>query len=649
MKKKAQVEEQKQPVKRARKVHVATEDDFEPVNKWWEKSFDQSGDDDEVRWTSLEHHGMLFAPPYESHQKPLVYDGEQVQLNSEAEELATFFAQTLHMDWCNKARFRHNFFKEFVQKLSPELRTKIVSMDKCDFSLIRAFLDEQSAQKKAMSKQEKDKISEAKRVAEKPFTHAIVNGIREKVANCRVEPPNLFRGRGEHPKMGLLKKRIVPEDVSINIGPDDPVPPCNATAPGHAYADVVHDGRVTWLAWYKDSINGNFKYMFLHASSGFKGFSDFEKYEKARKLKKYIKRIRADYEGKLVAKEKLNRQIGTVAYLIDRLALRVGNEKDTDEEADTVGCCSLRVEHIRFEKAEEGAKTSPITLDFLGKDSIRFINTVHVATVVYNNLQSFCKGKEPGDPIFDVDPDDINKFFKGFMPELSAKVFRTYNASVTLESELCRLTGGVFNRPLVEKIGQLSAPNGAPAVTSGSALDGSSVDAASARDVIHFDVEDFFKVYNEANRQVAILCNHQRAVPKSHEAAMLKMKGAADEVNSAIQALELLAGGTKASKLGAEKTEALSKMGIAVDKLKPDQVSKKLTQLKVKAMKMESNMDEKEDNKTVSLTTSKINYMDPRITVAFCKSVELPIEKVFSKTIRNKFPWAMHAASTWAF
>ncbi len=33
-------------------------------------------------------------------------------------------------------------------------------------------------------------------------------------------------------------------------------------------------------------------------------------------------------------------------YFIDKLALRAGNEKDADESADTVGCCSLRVEHI---------------------------------------------------------------------------------------------------------------------------------------------------------------------------------------------------------------------------------------------------------------------------------------------------------------
>ena len=36
----------------------------------------------------------------------------------------------------------------------------------------------------------------------------------------------------------------------------------------------------------------------------------------------------------------------TALYFIDKLALRAGNEKDPDESADTVGCCSLRVEHI---------------------------------------------------------------------------------------------------------------------------------------------------------------------------------------------------------------------------------------------------------------------------------------------------------------
>lgn len=39
------------------------------------------------------------------------------------------------------------------------------------------------------------------------------------------------------------------------------------------------------------------------------------------------------------------RQLGTATYVIDHLAIRAGNEKGSDK-ADTVGCCSLRVEHI---------------------------------------------------------------------------------------------------------------------------------------------------------------------------------------------------------------------------------------------------------------------------------------------------------------
>ncbi len=62
--------------------------------------------------------------------------------------------------------------------------------------------------------------------------------------------------------------------------------------------------------------------------------------------------------------------------MIDKLALRVGNEKGEDE-ADTVGCCSLRVEHLKFEEDNK------ITLDFLGKDSIRFNSTVEVDPIVY--------------------------------------------------------------------------------------------------------------------------------------------------------------------------------------------------------------------------------------------------------------------------
>jgi len=52
-------------------------------------------------------------------------------------------------------------------------------------------------------------------------------------------------------------------------------------------------------------------------------------------------------------------------------------------------------------------------------------------------------------------------------------------------------------------------------------------------------------------------------------------------------------------------------------------------------------MTTKLENKNVALNTSKINYNDPRITIAWAKRNEVPIERLFPKSVREKFPWAM--------
>lgn len=57
-------------------------------------------------------------------------------------------------------------------------------------------------------------------------------------------------------------------------------------------------------------------------------------------------------------------------------------------------------------------------------------------------------------------------------------------------------------------------------------------------------------------------------------------------------------------------------------------LEKKISQTNAKIEKIERDMKTKEDLKTVALGTSKINYLDPRITVAWCKRHEVPIEKV---------------------
>lgn len=76
---------------------------------------------------------------------------------------------------------------------------------------------------------------------------------------------------------------------------------------------------------------------------------------------------------------------------------------------------------------------------------------------------------------------------------------------------------------------------------------------------------------------------------------------------------------------------------------------KKLAEAKMRLDKHINSMREKEDNKLVSLGTSKVNYRDPRISVSWCKKVDLAIERVFPRTVRTKFPWAMHFKSSYQF
>ena len=107
------------------------------------------------------------------------------------------------------------------------------------------------------------------------------------------------------------------------------------------------------------------------------------------------------------------------------------NAKDTDEEADTVGCCSLRVEHLSFPAENR------VQLDFLGKDSMRYFNEVTVIPLVYKNLFEFCQNKAGDVDVFDqLSVSMLNSHLNDLMPGLSAKVFRTYNASITLQKEL---------------------------------------------------------------------------------------------------------------------------------------------------------------------------------------------------------------------
>jgi len=430
------------------------------------------------------------------------------------------------------------------------------------------------------------------------------------------EPPGLFRGRGDHPKAGMLKRRLKPSQITLNIGKNTPIPPC--PVPGEQWGGVVHDNTVTYIAKWVENINQSHKMVYLHASSRFKGQSDLAKYEKARKLETCIVKIREDYQSKLLSKNEAARQLATCVWIIDILSIRVGNEKDTDEEADTVGVCSFRVEHLsKMEKVEktDGSTAYQVTLDFLGKDSMRYLNTVEVPAKIFANLVRFVMQKKSDQMVFDkVDPSIVNDYLKSHMDGLSAKVFRTHNASVCLQEELGKTTG-------------VKLPN---------------VGLTNITDETSVFEKKYF--YDQCNKQVAILCNHKRTVnEESFDKSSAKMDEKIKKAEDAVKLLE------HRVKIARGKKKPIKKEDKPYANKDPKTVMAQLDRKQLALQKLRMNKNLKIENKEVALGTSKINYMDPRISVAFCKRFELPIEKVFNKALLDKFPWAMAVEPDFVF
>lgn len=150
-------------------------------------------------------------------------------------------------------------------------REKITDLTKCDFKEMAAYYTAEAEKRRNMSKEEKKVIKEEKDAEAKIYGFALIDGHKQKIGNFRIEPPGLFRGRGDHPKMGKLKRRIQPEDVIINCSKrsDTPAPP-----DGHQWKEVRHDNTVTWLCSWTENVLGNNKYIMLNPSSKIKVFAD---------------------------------------------------------------------------------------------------------------------------------------------------------------------------------------------------------------------------------------------------------------------------------------------------------------------------------------------------------------------------------------
>ncbi len=176
----------------------------------------------------------------------------------------TFYARMLDHDYTSKEIFNTNFLTDWRKSMTQAERELIKDILKCDFTQVAQYFKEQTELRKAMSKEEKKKLKDENEKIRKEYGYCMWDKHRQPVGNYKIEPPGLFRGRGEHPKMGCVKKRITPEDIIINIGKEAQIP---KPPEGHHWKEVRHDNKVSWLVMWTENIRGNNKYIMLNASS----------------------------------------------------------------------------------------------------------------------------------------------------------------------------------------------------------------------------------------------------------------------------------------------------------------------------------------------------------------------------------------------
>ena len=530
-----------------------------------------------AKWQTLEHKGVAFPPEYQPRGITITIRGEKLALNPDQEEIVYSWAKKKDTHYVQDPIFQENFLSD-LQKLLLKSDNNIMIKD-IDFSMAYELADEEREMKeqekeryKTLPKEEKKSIAQAKKAERERlkaiYGKAVVDGIEVDIANWLVEPPGLFMGRGQHPMRGRWKPRVRPQDVTLNLGESAPVPEGNWKA-------IIHDHSSTWLATWIESLTDKRKYVWLHDSAALRQENDKAKYDKAKKL--------AEREGK-VHREVMRRmmkgdgRVATVAYLILKLAMRVGDEKDP-EEADTVGASTLRVEHIEFPQINS---RQVIEFNFLGKDSVPWQKRLEVDSedtrALYNNLKKFMQGKKPSDPIFDgINSRKVNAFLQQIMPGLTAKVFRTCIATRVVQLQLSKAK-----------------------------VDKTSLEAQ--------------KIYaaKKANLEAAITCNHKKGIDPKNPAARKALENFEESITKKREAITQL------------------KADLAAKNWKTEIQKKRLEE---RIEKLQVQLILQQETRDYNLGTSLRNYIDPRIMKAWLNYVDLDWTKIYTSTLQRKFKW----------
>ena len=549
-----------------------------------------------MKWKKLQHNGILFPPEYEKQGITIKIKGETINLDINQEEMIYQWAKKKDTPYAQDKVFQKNFTGDFAKTLDSKF--KKISYEDIDFANAYKIVDKEKDLKEMMTKEDRKALAvKRKELREKLKTKygiAIMDGKEVEVGNYMAEPPGIFIGRGEHPLRGKWKPRVTTKDVTLNLGKD-------AKKPEGNWGKIIHDNDSMWLASWMDFLTQKRKYVWLADTAGLKQDRDKEKYEKAVKLGNEIEKIKERIVKDMKSKDSKINKISTACYLIYRTAMRVGDEKDPDE-ADTVGATTLRKEHIKI-------TTNTIEFDFLGKDSVRWQETVVAEghdKQFHENLKKIIEKKKPKDEIFEgITSRHVNQYYSGIVKGLTAKVFRTYLATTVVKNYLVK-----------HDTIKTKTPNE--------------------------------KLYHAklANLEAAKMCNHKRTIPKTYEQTLQKKRDSIKKIEKE-QVWKKTQETLKKVESKETKTDIQKKSKTKRIKTLNEQIKKQKSKHKERLQKLELQLDLSEKTKDYAIGTSLRNYIDPRVFKAWTDEVGAEWEKLYTAALQKKFLWVKNEDVEW--
>jgi DNA topoisomerase-1 len=248
-------------------------------------------------------------------------------------------------------------------------------------------------------------------------------GRVEPVLRCTVERPGLFVGRDpEHPLRGRVRRRVRPEDVTVNAATHA----VDASLPWKA----VLQSDSPWLARWTCSATGRLRYIWLAPHATPRAVSERRKFDFARRVHRALPALDGVIDGLLASRDDpKQQQLGAALYLLRHLVLRVG-KGGREGGRGAVGLTDLRRRHV--------SGSQHLTLAFKGKDMVPYRRRL---TALPAPVRRILLRHEEGSGrlLFPhVSPRLVNRTLRQAMPGLTARVLRTHAASAAVQGALDR-------------------------------------------------------------------------------------------------------------------------------------------------------------------------------------------------------------------